>query len=97
MAVGQRLNRSRVNTRFKLSKYCPRTEPGIENCDSPTLRFGEPVYFSVSFAPSNSAAWPAAFQIMFKNNAEFSLLELLRDVFSKRFQGGILCHLNDNG
>jgi len=84
---------ARVFPRFK---YCPRTEPSIENHGSPTLRFREPVYFSVSFGPSHSAAWPAAFQIMFKNNAESSLFELLRDVFSKRFQGSILSHLNDN-
>jgi hypothetical protein len=28
---------------------------------------------------------------------EFSLFELLRDLFTKRFQGNILRHLNDNG
>ena len=30
-----------------------------------------------------------AFQVMFKNNAESSLFELLRDVFSKNFQSSI--------
>jgi len=34
---------------------------------------------------------------MFKNNEEFSIFELLRDVFSKRFHGSILRRLNDNG
>jgi hypothetical protein len=53
--------------------------------------------FSLSFRPRHSPAWPAAFQIMIKNNAKTSPFELLRDVFSKRFQGSILCHLNDNG
>jgi hypothetical protein len=91
------LNRSRVDTRFKLSKYCPRTEPAIENCGSPTLRFGELLDFSLSFWPRHSAAWPAAFQITIKNNAKFSFLQLQRDVFSKRFQGSTVCHLNDNG
>jgi hypothetical protein len=53
--------------------------------------------FSLSFCPRHSAAWPAAVQITIQNNAEFSLLELLRDVFSKRFQSSIVCRLNDNG
>jgi hypothetical protein len=53
--------------------------------------------FSLSFCPRHSAAWPAAFQITIKNNAESSLFELLPDVFSKRFQSSITCHLNDNG
>ena len=91
------LNRSRVDTRFKLSKYCPRTEPTVENCGSPTLRFGELLDFSLSFWPRHSAAWPAAFQITIKNNAKFSFLEPQRDVFSKRFQGSTVWHLNDNG
>jgi hypothetical protein len=91
------LNRSRVDTGFKLSKYCPRTEPTVENCGSPILRFGELLDFSLSFWLRHSAAWPAAFQITIKNNAKFSLFELQRDVFSKRFQGSTVCHLNDNG
>ncbi len=79
------LNGSRVDTRFKLSKYCPYTERTVENCGSPSLGFGEPLDFSFSFRPGHSVAWSAAFQIMFKNNEEFSFFELLRDVFSKRF------------
>ena len=67
-------------------KYCSRSEPSLENCGSPTLRFGEVVDFSLSFCLRHPAAWPAAFQVMFKNNAECSLFELLRDVFSKNFQ-----------
>jgi hypothetical protein len=67
------------------SKYCPHTEPTVENCGSPSLGFGEPLDFSLSLPPRHSVAWPAAFQIMFKNNEEFSIFELLRDVFSKRF------------
>jgi hypothetical protein len=78
-------------------KYCPRTEPSVENCGSPTLSFGELLDFSLSFWPRDSAAWPAAFQIILKNNDELSLFELLRDLFTKRFQGNILRHLNDNG
>jgi hypothetical protein len=50
-----------------------------------------------SFRPRHSVAWPAALQIMFKNNEEFSIFELLRDVFTKRFHGSILRRLNDNG
>jgi len=42
--------------------------------------------FSLSFCLRHPAAWPAALQITFKNNAESSLFELLRDVFSKNFQ-----------
>jgi hypothetical protein len=53
--------------------------------------------FSLSFRPRHSVAWPAALQIMFKNNEEFSIFELLRDVFSKRFHGSTLRRLNDNG
>jgi hypothetical protein len=53
--------------------------------------------FSLSFCPRHCAAWPAAVQITIKNNAESSLFELLRDVFSKRFQSSIVCRLNDNG
>ena len=68
------------------SKYCPRTGPSVERCGSPTPRFGERLDFSLSFCPRHSTAWPAAFQITLKNNAESSLLELLRDVFSKNFQ-----------
>jgi hypothetical protein len=87
----------RVDTRFKLPKYCPCTEPSVENCGSPTLRFGELLDFSLSFCPRHSAAWPAAFQVTIKNNAESPLFELLRDVFRKRFQGSIVCHSDDNG
>jgi hypothetical protein len=36
--------------------------------------------FSLSFCPRHPAAWPAAFQITFKNKAGSSLFELLRDV-----------------
>jgi hypothetical protein len=67
-------------------KYCSRNEPSVENCGSPTLRFGEVLDFSLSFCLRHSTAWPAAFQITIKNNAESSLFELLRDVFSKNFQ-----------
>jgi hypothetical protein len=66
-------------------KYCSRSEPSL-NCGSPTLRFGEVLDFSLSFCLRHPAAWPAAFQVTFKNNAESSLVELLRDVFSKNFQ-----------
>jgi hypothetical protein len=67
-------------------KYCSRSEPSVENCGSPALRFGEVLDFSLSFCPRHPAAWPAAFQVMFKNDAECSLFELLCDVFSKNFQ-----------
>jgi len=53
--------------------------------------------FPLSFWPRHSAAWPAAFQITIKNNAESSLFELLRGLFSELFQGNILRHLNENG
>ena len=82
-------NRRRVDTRLRLLKYCSRTEPSVENCGSPTLRFGEVLNFSLSFCPRHPAAWPAAFQVMFKNNAESSLFELLCDVFSKNFQSSM--------
>jgi hypothetical protein len=78
-------------------KYCPRTEPSVENSDSPTLSFGELLDFSLSFWPRHSAAWPAAFQITIKNNAESSLFELLRGLFSKLFQDIIMRHLNESG
>jgi hypothetical protein len=45
--------------------------------------------FSRSFCLRHSAARPAAFQVTIKNNAESSLFELLRDVFSKRFQDAL--------
>jgi len=41
--------------------------------------------------------WPAALYLILENDAEFSIFELLRDVFSKRFHGSILRRLNDNG
>ena len=78
-------NRLHGDTRFSLLKYCSRSEPGL-NCGSPTLRFGEVSDFSLPFWLRHPLAWPAAFQVMFKNNAESSLFELLRDVFSKNFQ-----------
>ena len=70
-------------------KYCSGSEPSLENCGSPTLRFGEVLDFSLSFCLRHPAAWPAAFQITIKNNAECSLFELLRDVFSKKFQSSM--------
>jgi len=85
MAAHRKSDR-RVDTRFRLLKYCSRNEPSVENCGSPTLRFGEVLDFSLSFCPRHSTAWPAAFQITTKNNAESSLFDLLRDVFSKNFQ-----------
>ena len=85
MAANRKLDRHRDDTRFSLLKYCSRSEPSLENCGSPTLRFGEVLDFSLSFCLRHPAAWPAAFQITIKNNAEFSLFELLRDVLSKNF------------
>jgi hypothetical protein len=81
-------SRLRVDTRFSLLKYCSRGEPSV-NCGSPTLRFGEVSDFSLSFCLQHSATWPAAFQVMFKDNIESSLFELLRDVFSKNFQSSM--------
>jgi hypothetical protein len=86
--------RLRVDTRFSLLKYCSRSEPSL-NCGSPTLRFGEVLDFSLSFCLRHPAAWPAAFQVMFKNNAESSLFELLRDVFSKNTEQ--FCRPHQNG
>jgi hypothetical protein len=78
-------------------KYCPCTEVTIENCGSPALRFGELSDFPISCRPRDSTIWPATFQIILKNNAESSLFELLRDVFSKGFHVTILRRLDDNG
>src|SRR4029079_18856753 len=89
MAVYRKLDRLRVETRFRLLKYCSRAEPSVENCSSPTLRFGEVLDFSFSFYPRHRVAWPAAFQVIFKNEAESSLFELLCDVFSKNSQSGM--------
>ena len=89
MAVYRKLDRLRVETRFRLLKYCSRAEPSVENCSSPTLRFGEVLDFSFSFYPRHCVAWPAAFQVIFKNEAESSLFELLCDVFGKNSQSGM--------
>jgi len=70
-------------------KYCSRNESSVENCGSPTLRFGELLDFSLSFRPRHPAAGPAAFQITIKNDAESSLFELSGNVFSKRFQAAL--------
>jgi hypothetical protein len=88
MAAHRKSDR-RVDTRFRLLKYCSRNESSVENSGSPTLRFGERLDFSLSFCPRHSTAWPAAFQITIKNNAESSFFELLRDVFSKNFQSSM--------
>ena len=88
MAAHRKSDRRRVDTGCNLLKYCSRSEPCL-NCGSPTLRFGEVLDFSLSFCLRHPAAWPAAFQGMFKNNAESSLFELLRDVFSKNFQSSM--------
>ena len=52
MQRSRRLNRRRVDTRFKLSKYYPRTEPSVENCGSPILRFSVFVKFDMSVLDS---------------------------------------------
>ena len=70
-------------------KYCPCTEHTVENCGTQTLRFSEAVDFAISFCLRHLVAWPATLQIILKNNAESSLFELLRDVFSKYFQSSI--------
>jgi hypothetical protein len=77
--------------RYQIQAFenCPLTEASVENCGSPTLRFGELLDFSRSFCLRDCAAWPAAFQITIKNNTEFSLFELLRDASSKRFQAAL--------
>jgi len=51
--------------------------------------FREVLDFSLSFCLGHLAAWPAAFQVMFKNNAGSSLFELLHELFSKNFQSSI--------
>jgi hypothetical protein len=78
-------------------KYCPGTEADVENCGCPALRFCELSDFPISFRPRDPTVWPATFQIILKNNAESSLFELLRDVFSKSFHVTILRCLDDNG
>src|SRR5260370_32800107 len=88
MAAHRKSDR-RVDTRFRLLKYCSRSEPSVENCGSPTLRFGEVLDFSLSFCPRHPAAGPAAFQVIFKNDAESSLFELLCDVLTKNFQNSM--------
>ena len=67
------------STRFQPSKYCPRTEPILENCGTPTLRFGEALDFCLPFRPRHLVSWPAAFEIMIKNNAVSSSFDLLRN------------------
>ena len=88
-AVHRKSDQRRVDTRFRLLKYCSRSLPSLDNFSSPTLRFGEVLDFSLSFCVRHPAAWPAAFQITCKNNAESSLFELLCDVFSKNFQSSM--------
>jgi hypothetical protein len=34
---------------FPFSKYCPHAESTLENCGSPTLRFGKALDFCLSF------------------------------------------------
>ena len=88
-AVHRKSDQRRVDTRFRLLKYCSGSEPSLENFGGPALRFGERLDFSLSFCERHPAAWPAAFQITCKNNAESSLFELLCDVFSKNFQSSM--------
>ncbi len=98
MGAHQKSDRRRVDTKLELLQYDPLDpNPASKNCGSLTVSFGESSDFSLSFCPRHSAAWPAAFQITIKNNAKSSLFELLRDVFSKRFQSRIVRRLNDNG
>ena len=42
------------STRFQPSKYCPRTEPILENCGTPTLIFGEALDSCLPFCPRQS-------------------------------------------
>jgi hypothetical protein len=49
--------------------------------------------FCLPVRPRHLVYWPAAFQIMIKNNAESSSFDLLRNVFSERFQSNIPCTL----
>jgi hypothetical protein len=49
--------------------------------------------FCLPFRPRHLVSWPAAFQIMIKNNAESSSFDLLRNVFRERFQSNIPCTL----
>jgi hypothetical protein len=89
MAADRKSDQRRVDTGFSLLKYCPGGVSSLDNFSSPTLRFGEGLDFSLSFCLRHPAAWPTAFQITFKNNAESSFFELLRDVFSKNFQSSM--------
>jgi len=52
-------NRCSKATGSERSENCPRTEGSIENRDSPTMGFGESLYFSVALCPRNCFAWPA--------------------------------------
>jgi len=74
------------STRFPFFEYCPCTEHTVENCGTPTLRFSEAADFAFPFCLRHLVAWPATLQIILKNDAKSSFLELLRDVFSKNFQ-----------
>jgi len=67
-------------------KYCPHTEPTLESCGSPTLRFGEALDFSLPFCPRDLFAWPATLEIILKNDAKRSFFEASCNMFGKRFQ-----------
>ena len=86
MAANRKLDRHRDDTRFMPFEIIALVaNPASRIAAVQPLRFGEVFDFSLSFCLRHPAAWPAAFQITIKNNAEFSLFELLRDVLSKNF------------
>ena len=67
-------------------KYRPCTESTINNCGTPTLRFGKVLDSSLPYFRRHPFAWPASLQIILKNDAKWSFPEPRRDMFCQRFQ-----------
>jgi hypothetical protein len=80
--------RARVinSPRFQSLKYCPCTEPTLENCGTPALRFSEAVGFAIPFCPWHLVAWPATLQIILKNDAKWSFFEPRCNMFTQRLK-----------
>src|SRR5882724_6435830 len=72
--------------RFQSVKYRPCTESTLNNCGTPTLRFGKALDSSLPYFRCHPFAWPASLQIILKNDAKCSFSEPRRDMFCQRFQ-----------
>ena len=77
-------------------EYCPWTRIGIEDRGTPPMRFGKSLDLPLSFCTFEFFRGQQRSRLILQNDAEFSLFQLLLDVFSECVQVRTLIDSKEN-